>query len=281
MKQHLVQSVFFGLRIFAIVVLLTLTAAILVSFKADKTYFDFWQQMGITEKDGASSIKESFLYGYLQHYSARKAKNLAAGDREAVTKDLLAYTKQYVQGDEFKHQYEKERIARKPAEPEKPETEAQIRKKNIESIKEGMANLEKAMKDATAENKKIYKGGYDMLAAQLKDYEDPKSEMVKMMVEGAQSSYEYNMKDYQAKLARWEKEYPAEAAGFIKRRLQQMLEATQDIDYNAALTERNGKKYFVKKEYESKSPEWKCGFRAGKEVTETARAFVQQWIKEL
>ena len=67
----------------------------------------------------------------------------------------------------------------------------------------------------------------------------------------------------------------------IKTRLFKFLEVTKDIDYNAQLTERNGKKYFANPKYEGKSGQWKMAFRAGKEVTETARTFVQEWLKEL
>lgn len=60
-----------------------------------------------------------------------------------------------------------------------------------------------------------------------------------------------------------------------------MLDATKDIDYNAELVEKYNKKRFVNPAYESKNTEWKQGFRAGKEVTEPARAFVQKWLNEL
>ena len=33
--------------------------------------------------------------------------------------------------------------------------------------------------------------------------------------------------------------------------------------------------------YEYKNTEWKQGFRAGKDVTETSRAFAQKWLSEL
>ncbi|RYE20883.1 MAG: choice-of-anchor D domain-containing protein, partial [Sphingobacteriales bacterium] len=45
--------------------------------------------------------------------------------------------------------------------------------------------------------------------------------------------------------------------------------------------EKYGKKRFVNPVYEGKRTEWKQGFRAGKEVTESARAFAQKWLSEL
>lgn len=281
MRQHFIDTILFGLRLMAVAVALTLTVALLLSFKATRTYSDVWQQLGLSEKEAASRVQQSFINGYLQYAGVAKARHIATGDREAVTKDMLAFTRTYLQGEEFKKAYEQLRTNRKPTEPEQPQTEQQIRKKNIDAMKEGIANVEKGMKTANAEMKKILQESLEMFQKQLKEYEDPNNEMIKLMVQGETQSYEYGMTAYKEALKKWEKEYPADAAPFVKRRLEQMLEATKDIDYNAQLTERNGKKYFAKPEYERKSREWKMGFRAGKEVTESARAYVQQWLKEM
>jgi len=63
--------------------------------------------------------------------------------------------------------------------------------------------------------------------------------------------------------------------------MQQFLDETDDIDFNAVLETKNGKKIFVNRAYESKGNRWKMGFRAGKEVVETARAFIQNWMTEI
>jgi hypothetical protein len=55
----------------------------------------------------------------------------------------------------------------------------------------------------------------------------------------------------------------------------------KDVDFAAELFERKGVKYFTNPVYERKSDRWKMVFRAGKEVVEVARAFVQQWMLEL
>ena len=264
--------------------LLTATFAcvfMLLSFKANRFYNDIWQQLGIKERDALSYIEGSFFQGYLQYSGARSFKNIASGDRAAVTADLLNYTKQYVQGSSFKAGYEKMRKGQRPVEPQHPKTEDQIRDENLKSLYEGIANLEKGMKGADAEVKKFLQGSYDMLQEQIKEYKDPKSEQVKSMVSYEQMQYDQRMKEFKEGLKKWEVNYPENHLQFIGLRLQQMLEVTKNVDYAAQLTERNGKKYFVKPEYERKSNNWKYAFRAGKEVTETSRAFAQQWLKEL
>lgn len=281
MRQHVINTLLFGLRLTATVLLLTLSVALLLSFKVSRTYNDVWQQLGISEKDGATLVQESFIRGYLQYAGISKARHIAIGDREAVAKDMLSFTRTYLKGEEFRKAYEQLRAGKKPSEPQKPRTEAEIRKKSIDGIKEGIANVEKGMKTANAETKKMLQETLTMFQGQLKEYEDPNNEMLKMIAQSEVQNYEFQQTAYKEDLKKWEKEYPADPTPFVKQRLQQMLDATKDIDYNAGLTERNGKQYFTNLAYERKSREWKMGFRAGKEVTETARAYVQQWIKEL
>jgi hypothetical protein len=67
----------------------------------------------------------------------------------------------------------------------------------------------------------------------------------------------------------------------VKKRLQEFLNTTNGIDFSAELTEKNGKKVFVNPDYERKDGRWKMAFRAGKEVVEPARNFVQKWIGEI
>lgn len=281
MELKMLQFTLKGLRIAAILSVLLISSFSLLSFKAGRVYGDIWEQLGIKERDAVSNIEESFLNGYLQHAGIRNVKNIALGDRAAITADMLEYTKKYVQSTTFKTAYEKMRKGQHPVEPQKPKTEEQIRRENLADLTEGLANLEKGMKTADAEMKKVLKGSYDMLQQQIKEYKDPNSEQVKSMVSYEQMQYEQRMTEYRQGVKKWELAYPENQLQFVKLRLQQMLDATKGVDYAAQLTDRNGKKYFVKGEYERKSNNWKYAFRAGKEVTETARAFAQQWIKEL
>ncbi len=264
-------------------VLLLLPVIVLYSFRSGlKQYADWWEQLGITEQVGSERIRESFITGYLQYYGLKNLKSIAASDRKSITMDLLTYSKKYVSSEEFQKVYERKRLGMKPREvTRKPKTEDQIRQEQIATAKKGMTSMENALKTATPDLKKAYQDSYDMYKKHLEDYQKPDNEMVRMMAKGEQTKYEAELKRFEDRLKKWETEYPAESSGFIKLRLQKVLEATEGIDYNAELTERNDKKYFVKQEYEKKDQNWKAGFRAGKEVTETVRAFVKQWVTEL
>jgi hypothetical protein len=52
-----------------------------------------------------------------------------------------------------------------------------------------------------------------------------------------------------------------------------------NVDFNAELT--TNKRFFVKKEYESKNANWKITYRAGKENATLVRAAATQWLDEL
>ncbi|UYQ92604.1 hypothetical protein MKQ68_21210 [Chitinophaga horti] len=275
------------LRFFTIVNVMVITAwslsvGVLLSFKTSPLYEDVWAQLGLSKVKASNSIKESFLNGYLQYYSARNFRNIATGNREGVTRDLLAYTKEYVQGEEFRNAYLEYRNNQKPKEPVLPQTPEAVRAKYIADTKAAIENLEKTLKAVNdAEMKKSLNESLEMFKQNLSDAEKNKSELLNLMIEGEKSGYEYKKQTYANDLAAWENTYPASPNGYIKQRLQEMLDATEGVDYNAQLVVKGDKKYFVNKAYENKSSNWKMAFRAGKEVTATARAFAQAWLKEL
>jgi len=281
MKKQFTSKALVVLQMAVLAGIVSIAAFGLLSFKGVTRYADVWQVLGTDQKSGTYNIRESFLGGYIQYGGATNLRKIVAGDRAAVAKDLLAYTKEYVGSEAFVKAYSADRERAKPTAPEPLKTEAQIRQEGIESNKKGLENLEKLMKTANESMKKDLQSAMDMLNKSIKDYEDPNSEMVKMTLMGNKTQYDWRMNEYQEQVKKWETKYPADVKVFVKGRLQQLLAATKDVDFNAQLTERNGRKYFVNATYEHKSANWKLAFRAGKEVTTTVRAFVQQWITEL
>lgn len=254
----------------------------LMSFGVRTVYADFWEQLGTNQNRGTSSIKQSFLYGSFYHHSSAKLKNILSGDKAAVAQDLLKYTKEVVNSEAFAQEYEKFRTSAKPTPPEPAKTEAVIRQKFIDDAQKGVDNLEKLLKTMTdPASQKSLKDGLAQTKGMLKDVQDPNSEMIKMAVAGEQNNFKYRNDQYEASLKAWQEEYPAGVKPMIKARLQKLLDITKDVDFSAQLTERDGKKYFVKKEYEAKPADWKKAFRAGKEVTTTVQAFARQWLQEL
>ena len=244
---------------------------------------DIWKILGISNQAGTENIKNSFLNGYLYYYGAKNAKNIALNERAAVAKDLLNYTKEYITGAEFKKQYDALRKNAKPQEPVlKPlRSIAEIQKEEIDRTEKSIKETEKTIKELKPDMAKGIQPVLDMLRQNLKDYQDPNNQVFASIAMGEKYQQENDMKNYKDYTKKWETDYPENMNAFIADKLKKMLEYTKGIDYNAALVEKYGKKRFVNPTYESKRTEWKQGFRAGKEVTEPARAFAQKWLSEL
>jgi hypothetical protein len=255
----------------------------LISFRTEKLGDEVWKMLGITKQAGTEKIKNSFMNGYLDHYGLKNAKNVAMNDRAAIAKDLLAYTKQFIASPEFTKTYEKWRADAKPEMDKlKPvRTLEEIQKEEIAKTEKSIKDIEKSLKEMPDMTKAL-QPLLDMQKQSLKDYKaNPKHEYFVNMRMGDEWDNKSKMDSYAERMKRWEKDYPVKANDFIAVRLEEMMESTADIDYNAQLVEKYGKKRFVNPKYEGKNTEWKQGFRAGKEVTEMSRSFVKEWLKEI
>lgn len=67
----------------------------------------------------------------------------------------------------------------------------------------------------------------------------------------------------------------------LKRRLEQFLELSADVDFAAPTVGEGSARRFEKPEDEAKPREWKMCFRAGPEATSAARAYAKEWLAEL
>ena len=65
-------------------------------------------------------------------------------------------------------------------------------------------------------------------------------------------------------MAEWEKKYPTNHLLYVKVRLQEFMNETKDIDFGAELVAKNGKKYFVNRDYELRAIGGKWLFVQGK-----------------
>jgi hypothetical protein len=272
------------IRLSAVLLVLAIVSLFLLSFTIEKKMADdIWKQLGISKTEGTNSIRESFLSDYLQYYQAKNFKNIVSGDREAVTKDLLEYTKQYINGPEFKKAYENYRVGLKPREPEykKERTKEEVQKEEVAKLQKTIKDNEETIKTLTGDVKKGFEQAVVEQKKMLKDYQDPKNQMWEFMAQADVNENKYKREQFKRDMEKWEKDLPANPSILVKQRLEKFMKETADIDYNAELKDRYNKKVFVKPEYERKSREWKMGFRAGKNVTETARAFIQKWLSEL
>jgi hypothetical protein len=280
MKQLPAHSFNLCIRAAFIVLSLLALGLCISSFTMKKVAEDFFEQLGISKTGADEKITNSLLGGYLDQYGLPNAKNIAAGNRAAITRDLLAYTKQYVNGAAFQKAYGQLRESNKPKS-NTVQSPEEMRTGLIEQYKKSITETDANMKKADASKKNIFEPILVTLKQQLKDAQDPNN----MMLVNYKKNYAEMLKSVEAsnqqRLNEWEFKYPVNQLLFIKTRLQQFLDETSNIDFNAQLMDKNGKKYFVNPVYEHKGNRWKLAFRAGKEVIEPARTMVKSWLQEI
>ncbi|HEX7847993.1 MAG TPA: hypothetical protein VF476_19475 [Chitinophagaceae bacterium] len=281
MSEKLINLLLIKLKVTAALLIVAFISLLSFSFTTSRSFADdFWKQLGMTRDQGTDGVKQSFLNGYLYYYGAKNAKNIATGNRAAIAKDLLNYTKQYVNSEAFRKEYELMRRSAKPEEPQlKTFTKEDVRKEQIAETEKSIAKTEEIMKQPNM--KAIMEPSLQLYKKNLLDYKDPNSKMIEMYYQGKKREQEQQMESYKKYYTRWENDYPADHREKIKERLQKFLELSATVDFNAELKQVGNKKKFVNPQYEGKAYDWKQVYRAGKEVIEPARAFAEQWIKEL
>ena len=281
MKQPSLIKLVASMRVCIAALLLVILSLVIFSFSIHKMADDFLRQLGIQKTEADSKITNSILGGYLNAYGLKNAKNIAMGNRSAVATDLLNYTKQYVNSAEFKKEYESLKQNNKPVADKKPETPEEMRANMIGQAKEFVTQAEGFVKSASADSKKLFEQNVAYAKKNLKDAEDPGNKNIRAYTQNYAQLVKYFEQSNETRLKEWEAKYPANYMLFVKARLQQFLNETKDIDFNAQLKDRNGKRIFVNPNYEKKGNRWKMAFRAGKEVVEPAREFVQHWLSEI
>jgi hypothetical protein len=264
-----------------VVLLLGLVFVLAAAWKTNKLADDLWKQLGITHEDGKSYMFNSLQSGYLGYY-VKNAKAIAQNDRLAIINDLATQAKKYVASDEFKRRYENNRNLRKPREPQLTKTSAEeirAREKAIieQQIKQTEAN-------ANHPNPKIRNGvpaGLEKLKKELKALDDPNNPRVQTKLKQEQDMNDAYLAHYNKELQKLDEDFPPNPQVQIKRRLQQILDLTADVDFKAELKEVGKFKVFVNPDYEKKSKDWKLAFRAGKEATDLVRSIATKWLKEI
>jgi len=265
----------------SVAVLLLISANMLFAFRWKQVYGDVWQQLGISQTKGEESIRESFMSGYLQYYSARNIKNVLLNDRAAIAKDLMTQAKQQINSESFRKQYETIRNSAKPVEyPYELKSKEEIRKEKIAEMEKSISESEALVKKMP-ELEKNMRETINLFKQQVKDYKDPNNQMIELFYQNEINNKKQREQSYNESLERWKNDYPENYKILIRKRLRHFVDLAATVDFNAELKEVNGKKKFVNPKYEGQNYEWKQIFRAGKEVIIPAIGFSEQWIREL
>lgn len=192
---------------------------------------------------------------------AKLLPSVMTGDRTGATTELLEYIKMYCNSEEFSKAYAQKRNNQKPS----PESEPpRMDEETLKSMRSSLKDLEVSL----AELKKNPKGNAHVIP------------MYEEMVTGQRAQLA-EFDDPTPNLTKWKQKFPEDPAVAVKSRLEAYLKLVSTVDFNAKLTEPDKYKIrkFVNPAYESKSDEWKAAYRAGREVNDITKAFVQDWLK--
>lgn len=252
----------------------------MLSFTIQKQGQDFLKQLGISESTAKTKIESNIIYGNFDVYGLSKAKNLNVDVRKTVALEILNYIKSYTDSESFKQAYENMRNDKKPkllhmASPEEMRTEL------IRSSKASLAEIEKTYQKSDASLKKVYENLLIEAKKQLKEAEDPNNPMLLTYANNYESTLEHINETNNRLKNEWETAYPANHMQFVKMRMNEYLEETVDIDFNAVLVTKDGKKVFYDNNLEQKSSRWKLAFRCGKETVDVSRNFIKTWMAEI
>jgi hypothetical protein len=265
-------------KIFLTLSTVALLSGIVAFRNANEKMNDILKQLGVSDATAKEYLFGNFNNGTLSYPYASAIKNLALGKRAEAVQEIGAFAKTYTESQEFIDQYKAERENSLPKPPDDLDTYV---KKQIEQLEHDVKTSEEDMKSAQGDMKKLYEATIKMQKEQLRVLKNPNDPNFAMYAGKTKEMEAKEKKDYRQALIDFEKDHPANPKDLIKARLQEFLTLTGDINFDAQLVKSGGKMRFADPKLEAKSTDWKLCFRSGKETISAARAFAQQWLKEL
>ena len=238
----------------------------------------------LSENDVKETIFSDITSPSFYFPGIKELKGFGLNDRVSQVEVIGKYVKEFAASDDFKIRYNQYRELQKPTPPEKPKTMEQQKNEDRENLKNSLEEMKNAQASAPADQKAYFTESIKYLEEQLTTIDDPDNtiyspEMDTYMQEG----YQQQLDQYNKDVADWELKYPVNnPSGLIKNCLKEFIDKTKDVNFSAEIAiDEYGRDVFVKQGYEEKDNLWKLCYRAGKETTEAARIFAQNWLSEL
>lgn len=263
---------------FSLAAVLLLLSVSFFAFNKVQKYADIFERLGISNTDARDHISNNLRHGSLSIPYSKAIKSIYSGKRADAVKEIGDYIKKYVSSPEYIATYKEDREQSKP---QAPEDAAAYVQRRIAELNQEISSTESEMKKASGDFKKLYEATLKMQKDQLKILSNPKDPMFALYGGKTEEMQAEELKEYKLALKEYEDDFPADPRQLIKRRLQQFLDLTSDIDFDAKLVSRYGKMRFENPILENKDSNWKMCFRAGKETITAARDYARQWLIEL
>jgi len=243
---------------------------------------DALREIGCTEEEAQAAIFDNLNRGSLVPPHCNKAyKAIPAGKRAALVRLLGNYVRHYVESDAFRARYLEEWERTKPAEPEmeKVATPEDQGNEFDKSVREAESQLNSPY--LSPEQKETIRQSIESMKQMMnsQEYRDIARQGYEMQRQEAQRKFEQDRQTYRQDLADWEKR--KDIRYLTRVRLQEFLDLSADIDFNARLETRGRLQVFADPAFEAKNSRWKICFRCGREAVEAARAYASAWLQDL
>jgi len=201
-------------------------------------------------------------------------KALPVADRADVVRSLALCLQAYYESDEFKADYAKIRLERKPQPPTYDKTAEQEVDESIADSKKQMAEARKNLLPMLPEaNRAEVEQGYRDNEKML---DDPTMRQYRLTSVEAERAG--RQADYEESVRGWEQTFPEDPKPIIVQRLKDFIALADSIDFDAQLVAKDGRKTFANPAYESKPSEWKWAFRTGRASVAAAREVAANWL---
>ncbi|PKP19003.1 MAG: hypothetical protein CVU05_12310 [Bacteroidetes bacterium HGW-Bacteroidetes-21] len=255
---------------------LVILAFLQISFFAGN---DLYTKLGCDQDEVKNTVIDNFMYGQLFAPGCKGLyKNIVKSERAEIVNQLYTLIKSIVKSDEFKTRYLENHEYNKPVKPEEEKVTSmdETQRLMIKSLEDQMSNpyltaeQKEEMKKSIEEFKQAY--AQPEMQSQYK-------EMDESMAKNAKEKFDSEMAKYESEMKEWES--MTDINYMIKKRLNDFLSLTSNIDFNAKLVPSGKKMKFENPAFESKSNLWKACFRCGPETINQARAKANEWMKEL
>ena len=239
-------------------------------------------KFGINLNELKPQVVDSLRNGFIPAYPNRKTYQAASvAARVAFVNEAMAWVKAYTESPAFKADYDKRRIAAKPAAPAGKGSADDQYSNYLAEQRKGLEQMKKNVALMTPDMQKQMQPVIKQMEESIeKTSKDP--QMASMMKNGYTQQAKSDQEEYKKDVAKYEAEFPADPRVLIEKRLRNFIALCNDVNFDAKLVASGGGMMrFADQQYESKSDQWKLLYRAGKEPTDAARAFAANWLKQL
>ncbi len=242
------------------------------------------QTLKLSEDDAKQTIFSDISSPSFYFPGIKELKSITLNNRTSQVEVIGNYVKEFTTSDDFKKRYNQYCELKKPTPPEKPKTMEELKNEEKENLTNNLEEMKKAKASAPEDQKAFFDESIKYLQEQLKTIDDPNNTMYSPEMDTyMQQGYQQLLDQYNKEVADWEVNYPVNNPnGMIKNCLTEFIDKTKDVDFSAETAiDEYGKTIFIKQGYEGKNHLWKLCYRAGKETTEAARRYAQNWLSEL